>query len=108
MAVLTSWKLSSIAAELTSLRDALDERVGDFDDVVTSTRTALDLLDQTWRGPLPDDMESQLSTYLDGVDGSVGCTGSSAATERASRCRSSSNRSSRPCRRRASGRGRRG
>ena len=80
MPALTSGKLQTIAAELATLRDALAERVADFTDVVDSTRDALDLLDQSWRGPLPDQMQGEVSTYIDSVAAVVDATESARTT----------------------------
>lgn len=76
----TSGTLATIASELTALGDALEERVADFDQVISSTRTALDLLEQSWRGPLPDQMNGEVSTYVEAVATVVDATESARGT----------------------------
>jgi hypothetical protein len=80
MALVTSALLETIAAELQTLRDALDERVADFSDVIEGSRTGLGLLEQTWRGPLPTQMQGEVSTYVETVASVVGATESARAT----------------------------
>ena len=60
MATVTSAKLATIASELNTLHSALAERASDFGDVIDSTRAALDLLAQSWRGPVRDDMQGRV------------------------------------------------
>ena len=80
MATVTSAKLATIASELNTLHSALAERASDFGDVIDSTRAALDLLGQSWRGPVRDDMQGQVSSYVDSVASVVAATDSAAAT----------------------------
>ena len=77
---MTSAKLATIASELNTLHGALAERASDFGDVIDSTCAALDLLGQTWRGPVRDDMQGQVSSYVDSVASVVAATDSAAAT----------------------------
>ncbi|HET9665810.1 MAG TPA: hypothetical protein VFP09_03605, partial [Desertimonas sp.] len=77
---MTSAKLATIASELNTLHSALAERASDFGDVIDSTRAALDLLGQTWRGPVRDDMQGQVSSYVDAVAAVIEATDSAAAT----------------------------
>ena len=76
----TSSKLATIASDLTALGKALGERVTDFSNVIESTRTAIELIDRSWKGPLPDEMEGQVTTYVDSVASVIGATESAQTT----------------------------
>jgi hypothetical protein len=80
VALVTSARLAAAASELQALGDALAERIADFSDVIESARTSLELLNQTWRGPLPTEIQGEVSTYVEAIASIIGATESARAT----------------------------
>ncbi|MFV0308922.1 MAG: hypothetical protein ACK5OX_14395 [Desertimonas sp.] len=92
----SAWLLEHAASQLGTLRDGLSTRADDFDRAVRAGGSGMDLIEQSWRGPLPDTIDGQVRAYLTAVAAAPGAVASArdtigrwatAATEAAGRLR---------------------
>lgn len=62
-----AWQLRTAADQLATLRDALTSRADDLDRAVAAGNAGMALIEQTWRGPLPDTINGEVRAYLNAV-----------------------------------------